>query len=265
MKFNLVLLMFSLTLGLASCAHKEPIEPGAPVVIAPSVGEVKPETPAEDSIAEILLIASTSNISQYQWKNRGKAPLGYIKGMAMAYAQELCNPTASSNEPLGSANTDALAYYGIARSSLNTYAFLMGLGMRESSGKHCTGRDQSASNTSSVSAEAGMFQTSYDAGTAKDIMPNYKAKCFLEVFKENVSCSESNWKNYGSGVGFEFQKKSKECPTFAAVVAAKTIRTKRAHYGPINRKEVEFKQEAVDMLSKVGDIVSRNPNVCKLL
>ena len=70
-------------------------------------------------------------------------------------------------------------------------------------------------------------------------------------------------KNYGTGVGFEFQKKSKECPTFATLVAAKTIRKKRAHYGPINRKEVEFRSDCAEMLSKVNLAIKENPLLCQ--
>ena len=45
------------------------------------------------------------------------------------------------------------------------FVLLMGLGMRESSGKHCEGRDRSASNSTSDTAEAGLYQTSWNANT----------------------------------------------------------------------------------------------------
>ena len=249
-------------LVLTSCGshdikQPDPITP-PPIVVQPQA----PVTSAE-ALSDILSIATISGAAQYKWKDRNKAPLGYVKGIALAYAQELCYP---SLPKFGTAETDALIYYKLpGEHVLNTYAFLMGLGMRESSGRYCEGRDMSASNVASVSAEAGMFQTSYDAGTAKDLLPNFDRKCFLEVFKEGVTCSASNLKNYGTGVGFEFQKKSKECPAFAVKVAADTIRTKRKHYGPINRKEVEFRPEAVELLNQVKEIVKNNPLVCSLL
>ena len=42
------------------------------------------------------------------------------------------------------------------------FVLLMGLGMRESSGQYCEGRDRSAHNTSADTAEAGLFQVSFD-------------------------------------------------------------------------------------------------------
>jgi len=38
----------------------------------------------------------------------------------------------------------------------------MGLGMRESSGRYCEGRDRNANNVTSDTAEAGLFQMSWD-------------------------------------------------------------------------------------------------------
>jgi hypothetical protein len=37
------------------------------------------------------------------------------------------------------------------------YLLALGLGMRESSGQYCEGRDTSATNTDSATAEAGLF------------------------------------------------------------------------------------------------------------
>ena len=45
------------------------------------------------------------------------------------------------------------------------FVLLMGLGMRESSGQFCCGRDQSASNTASDTCEAGLFQSSWNFST----------------------------------------------------------------------------------------------------
>src|SRR5262247_1311436 len=40
-----------------------------------------------DAIARISELAAKSDIASYHWKNRGKAPAGYIKGMAVSYAK----------------------------------------------------------------------------------------------------------------------------------------------------------------------------------
>src|SRR5215510_4007451 len=39
---------------------------------------------------QIIQIAATSAISQFDWANRGIAPRGYIKGMAVVYARVYC-------------------------------------------------------------------------------------------------------------------------------------------------------------------------------
>lgn len=248
---------------LSACSTvKKTSQPVEVVIPTPSV-VVQTDIGSNAAYAQIQAIAGTSGISKYIFKQRGKAPLGFIKGVALAYAQELCNPSLA---PTGTSETDALVYYNLqGETSVLTYAFLIGLGMRESSGRYCEGRDMSASNVASISAEAGMFQTSYDAGTATKLLPEFNKACLLEIFKEGVNQSKCNPKNYGTGVGFEFQKKSKECPAFAVKVAADTIRKKRKHYGPINRKEVEFRPEAVELLAEVKKIVEANPSVCSVL
>ena len=40
-----------------------------------------------DAISRISKLASSSSIASYDWKNRGTAPAGYIKGMAVSYAK----------------------------------------------------------------------------------------------------------------------------------------------------------------------------------
>lgn len=256
---KLIILIFAL--AAVSCTANKPtpsIPTPPPIVVAP----------ASAVAAQITAMAATSGAAKYYWKSRGKAPLGYIKGMALAYARAYCSPnTVVASKTLGSSDRDALKHYDIAPSNKNTYAFLIGLGMRESSGKYCEGRDMSASNTSSSSAEAGMFQTSYDSHTASkaldDMMNEYHQKCYLEVFKEGVTCRDST--NYGSGAGLIFQQMAKTCPTFAVEYAAITLRTLRRHYGPINRREVDFRPEVLEVLSQVEKIIDLNPSACSEL
>jgi len=253
----------AIVLALTSCSHKtvetKPEAPQPPIVVQP--------IPTQASIANILLAAETSGLSKYKWKDRGVAPKGYPKGMALTYARAYCDSAKIGAAMVyGSSDTDALKYYDISPSLRNEWAFMIGLGMRESSGKYCEGRDISASNTSADTAEAGMFQTSYNAVTShpslKAMMKEYHKQCYLEVFKEGVpGCRESSI--YGSGLGADFQQMSKNCPTFAAEFASQVVRNRRKHYGPINRKEVEFRPEAVTLLIEVERIVDSNPSVCK--
>jgi hypothetical protein len=135
-----------------------------------------------DVDAKVLAAAGRSPIAAYRWKNRGKAPAGYVKGMALAFAGlyrqlKADDPIAQAIAipPTGDASKDVLEWYagalalaGVqaatpAERLIQVFTILLGLGMRESSGKHCEGRDMSADNGSADAAEAGVFQVSYDS------------------------------------------------------------------------------------------------------
>lgn len=257
-------------LVLASCASKKTQEPTAPVVELPPIVIDVPASASVTALrAQIALVAATSAAAKINWAQRGIAPKGYIKGMALVYARAYCEKNPLLNTGANTPDKDALAYLGISASLKNTYALLIGLGMRESSGKHCEGRDMSASNVSATTAEAGMFQTSYDSSGADASLPlllsSWNKECYGGAFAEGVTCSATNWKSYGSGNGFKFQELAKQCPAFAAEYAAITIRKLRKHYGPINRKEVQFKQEVVDLLTEVEKVVDNNASLCAAL
>jgi hypothetical protein len=233
----------------------------------------------------ITHIAAQSAIAQHNWPQRGVAPIGYMKGMALAYARVHCKLKAGeasaadmAKADTGDAAHDALAWYSAQFSALgmqndvsgpvtlrHLFALLIGLGMRESSGKHCEGRDQSAENTTAATAEAGLFQTSFNARTASPLMPvlfaDYLAKPagFLEVFREGVQCSAASLQNFGSGQGKEFQRLSKECPAFAAEYAAVGLRNIRKHWGPINTRKAEVLANTDAMLKKIQVAVDASP------
>jgi len=261
---------------MVSCSHikkSKPAEP-PPVAVTPPPSSNVPAIEAK--VGDIISLAKASQCASYSWKQRSKAPAGYIPGLAIMYAKEICNPSKYvSDESLGSSSTDALSYLGQPGGARSTFILLSGLGMRESSGKHCEGRDMSARNTSADSAEAGMYQTSFDS---RNVMPGklelvalfnkYRQggqKCHLEVFSEGVTCSASNWANYGSSEGTKFQEITKSCPAFAVEYAAIMMRVRRAHYGPINRKEVELKKECGDLFDQVESLVKAQPGICELI
>ena len=253
--------------------------------LVPHVAEA-PGSPLD----EILQIASTSAIATYRWKNRGVAPRGYIKGMAMVFARVYCRlrqgdaaALEMSKANTGNRRKDAVAWYaqefrqaGMDNESAgpstlrHLFVLLIGLGMRESSGKYCEGRDRAAGNTSAESAEAGMFQTSFDATRANPLLGQLfeqylsKPSGFLELFKEGVRCRASDLQNFGSGKGREFQRLSKECPAFAVEFAALGSRLFRTHWGPINRREVEIRPECNVMLLEVQKFLD-SEEVCSLL
>lgn len=267
----------SQTLQTGELGGVEPIDPGVSV-------------PDGYYAEEVKTIAGNSTCASYSWSGRGKAPAAYIKGMALTYARSFCRLKISEAAPTnlmnilggkaGSSTSDALALYASTFSSLSMdvnnagvgplralYTLGIGLGMRESSGKYCEGRDMSASNTSANTAEAGMFQTSYDSIGASAELTNlyneYKANpnnCFLDTFKAGVSCGSSSIA--GSGAGADYQAFNKSCPAFAAEYAMIMLRVRRNHYGPINRKEAEVTTSCNQMLKSVEAFVETDLNAC---
>jgi peptidoglycan hydrolase-like protein with peptidoglycan-binding domain len=247
-----------------------------------------PPPPLEEMSDRLLTLVSEaaahSEIADYEWRDRGRAPIGYIKGMAFAFATLyrkllLADPVARiiSQHDTGDASRDVLAWYAEefdklgmdnSKPGANTLRHLLalqiGLGMRESSGQHCCGHDMSATNTSADTAEAGLFQMSFNAGNAttdvEKLLAEYSAmgecqQSALELFEEGVSCSSTDWSNYGSGMGMEYQALAKSCPQFAVESTALCLRYLRQHWGPINRHEVELKAEADDLLREVQELV----------
>jgi hypothetical protein len=238
----------------------------------------------EAQFREIIDIAGDSELASYSWRDRGRAPLAYVRGMAFAYATLLRKhmagyPTAiiTAQKDSDDESRDALTWYadefsdrdmdnsrnGIA-TMRHLFVLQIGLGMRESSGVHCCGRDHSATNTSSETAEAGLFQASWNfSSCTTDIeklfreysaMPEGSQQTAIKIFEDDVSCSSSDWACYGSGIGREYQLLAKTCPQFACESVALGLRYLRQHWGPINRHEAELRPEAEDMLLEVQNI-----------
>lgn len=247
-------------------------------------------SPNHDAAAldPIIRITAGSEIARYYWSGRGPAPAGYIKGMAVVYARVYCKLKAGDSTAalMAKANSldaqrDALAWYDDKFAALgmnndisgadtlrHLFVLLMGLGMRESSGRYCEGRDRSALNTTAETAEAGLFQTSFNARVGSPKLPKLFAQYsgspagFLEIFREGVRCTSSDLQTYGSGAGARFQKLSKASPAFAAEFAAVGLRTIRTHWGPINRRAAAIRPECDAMLVEVQNVVDATPNIC---
>lgn len=269
--------------GIVGPATWEALESGAPPYVPPGL----PPPMSEEMQQAIVKIAADSAIATYSWRDRGQAPAGYTKGVALSFANTYrqwrvgYEPALRMAEAAGDYDTDALAYYEddfdelglpVDRNGAETlrclWTLILGLGMRESSGQHCCGRDQSADNTSAESAEAGAWQTSWDAHTCSDHFDTLftafdlsidtdQPQGFAEAFHEDVTCSDANWSNYGSGDGAQHQWLSKHRPAYAAEVCGITLRCRRNHYGPVNRREVELKEGAEAMLRVVQEAVDR--------
>lgn len=237
----------------------------------------------------IINLAAESDIAQYSWNKRGVAPAGYIRGMSLVYARVYCklrNGDAAAIEMAkantGDPNLDALAHYApeFSAAGMNNdvagtdtlrhlFVLLIGLGMRESSGKYCAGRDTGANNTAADTAEAGLFQTSFNASKASALMLqlfqqySLNPSGFVEVFREGVICTNADLQDFGNGEGAEFQRLSKASPAFAAEFAAVGLRNIRRHWGPINAKTAEIRPECDAMLQKVQNLVDGS-NCCPL-
>jgi len=242
-------------------------------------------TPQEQ--LDITRIANDSRIADYSWNDRGVAPTGYTQGMALSFAQTLkklwANHPAAVEMSKARTNSDKDVFnlwqdefeddgmsneanVPAAERLVHLYAFMLGSGMRESSGQHCCGRDQSASNVESDTCEAGAFQTSYNAAGAsspefdqlmdeflKGLHPGY-----LEAWSEGVSCSSADWDNYGSGRGEDFQRLCKEEPAFSAETHGLTLRNLCNHYGPTIRFEVELRQDSAAMFNDLKEYMERS-------
>jgi len=237
-------------------------------------------------VMAICDIAEHSPVASYDWNDRGEAPKGYIKGVAVTYGEVYRQWKAGygpavdmAKHNTGNEDKDVLAWYAPeykargmdnSRDGADTlrhlWALILGLGMMESSGEYCCGRDQSVPpgyyGPESTTTEAGAWQTSYDAHSCSSyfdqVFNDYRAEKlagYQEVFKEEVTCSSENWKCYGSGDGYEFQELSKSSPAFAAEANAITLRHLRQHYGPINRKEAELRTEADTLLRQVQEYI----------
>lgn len=250
---------------------------------APAPIEV-PEADPLDSRTRTFALVDASACAKYRWKDRSVAPIGFVRGVALSYQRSLCRlkrgeklAQIQSQELTGSSLTDALTRYGFAKGMspeerLTTlYALGIGLGMRESSGKFCEGRDTSAGAQEPSESEAGPFQASFNSmgtpagGATSALYAEYQVHpewCDLEVWREGVSAKDLNGPNCtraingpGTSAG-KWQEFSRRCPAYATEHALTIARLMKNHFGPLNRKEAEFKGECFEMLAKAGQAAS---------
>lgn len=252
---------------------------------------------APSAADQIAAIAANSSCARVDWNNRGLAPKAYMRGMALVFARAVCHADRADVQVVSSARatpgpatnkTDALTWYEARFAALgmsnatdgvdtlrHSYTLLIGLGMRESSGQFCVGRDRSADFITADSAEAGLFQTSFGARTRHATMSalyeKYKADesaCLLDTFKRGVSCPAKDAENFGAGEGKRWQELTKTCPTFATEYAAVLMRVhggSKGEFGPLRNRAAEVRPVCDAMLKQVQDLLRSNPQMCPAL
>lgn len=254
-----------------------------PVPIPPA----KPIEPIP-SLDGILSIVATSDCAKYYWKDRGRAPLGYLQGIALTFARCVCNFNYPSVQIMAQKRTmndttDALSWYNSNFNKLGMYnnetsldtlrhnfVLLIGLGMRESSGKFYCGRDRSANFTSADSAEAGLFQASWGSRRSspefEKLFGEFEPSIANDYFKKGLTPNAMDLGNWGTGQGFAWQKATKENPEFATMWAAMLIRLSggtKGEFGPLRRKDAEIRPEADAMLLAVQKSITKE--ICEAL
>jgi hypothetical protein len=136
---------------------------------------------------------------------------------------------------------------------------MVGLGMRESSGRIVCGRDASANWTSSDTAESGAWQTSLNSKAFSPYLypffKNWKKQCFQSDFMKGVVTRSGDLKNWGDRAdGLEFQKKSKECGPFQLEYTALLLKETYRHHGPLVRKEVQFQKPCLELFEQLDKL-----------
>ena len=270
-----------------------------PPVLSPTPPATRFPTPtptpvqsAGQTLEKIKSLAGASTCAKYRWKDRGLAPAGYVKGSAIVYARAFCQRETAFqkvvSQPVGG-EKDVLNRYAatlkaegvpVATSEQRlraVYTILFGLGMRESSGKYCCGRDASMDFTAADTAESGLMQTSWNVRVVSPELPKLFAAyqggrdCGLATFKEGVPASycekPSQVKLWGNPAhsGYAFQKLHKQCPALSVEFAAGVVRFSggsKSHYGPFRTKASEVRKECFDLLGQIEKMVRDNPSVC---
>lgn len=253
----------------------------------------KPTLKESEIYSKVFAITDGSKCSKYSWNNRGTAKKSYYRGMGLTYAKAYCSPSivvsSGRNKPESQFDTtDVLSWYNSDFNRLgmmndisgketqrHVWTLLFGLGMRESSGRYCVGRDMSMNFSTADSAEAGLFQASWGARKREPSMTalfnkyqKNKKGCFYEVFKEGYTCSGNDLRNWGTGDGANFQKLSKECPAFSAEYAAILVRRSggtKGEFGPLRQKKVELNKDCDSMLKQIDSLIESNKAICDTL
>lgn len=232
------------------------------------------------TVDSIITAARKSDLARHDWAGRGRAPAGYINGMAAVFGLVYLKLKTGDHVALAMAapppasSLDALALYADKLFAINAnfrnggvdtlralWTLETGLGLRESSGGKDIGIDlQAGTGRPAEEIEAGIFQQSWNSHSASplirklfDLYSAGAAPGFAEIFREGVT--PINGPTFGSGDAAAFQVLAKASPAFAAQAAGVGLRVLRNHWGPINREEAEVVPAADALFRQVQAIV----------
>lgn len=253
-------------------------------VTAPPPPPPAPFVPLDQrTIDAIASAAAASDLARYTWGGRGRAPLGYVQGVAIVFGQVLRRLAAGDSVARAMVRVvngpgDVFDHYQsiLVAAGMPTrgapdidrlralFVILTGLGIRESSGGDDIGRDVSANNVTADTAEGGTWQQSWDSRGASPELPKLFAACVGTepdavdaIFKRGTSPKPSAFQNFGDpdSDGYKFQALVKARPSIAALFAVVAMRTLRGHWGPLNHHEVEVAPAADALFRQVQEIV----------
>jgi hypothetical protein len=229
----------------------------------------------------VVALAESHPANHIAWPEKGRAPPGYVPGIAAAYAQVYQAYRTGGMKPFVSviagpnthdAENDALSYYagtfadlgmsnnGGSDSLRHAAVLAAGLGMRESDGGDDIGRDRSAGNLDPNKAEAGDWQMSRDIYGKSPLLSelydhlvplydNGTGDDLAAVFYSGVHHTAVDLEDFGpeSSAGYQFQKNLKRYPALAFWMTLLGLRVARGHWGPIDTRRASV-QPAMDRL-----------------
>jgi hypothetical protein len=239
---------------------------------------------------QIDALVERSGLADYSWDDRGTPPPGYVAGMAKTYAlavslYKIGHPALAimAQAETDDDEDDALSWYSDefeeeemdnSRDGIDTlrhlFVMMIGLGMRESSGDCWEGRDMSAENVESDTAEAGLFQTSWNISgcseTIDRLLNEYwnDPNGFGPTFRRGLYPDSGQLDCYGSGDGARYQWLARYSPAFAALVTGVGMRLlggEEGHWGPIRRREVQIVPEFDELLLSVQQLMDEGPRI----
>ncbi len=291
LSISFLLVFFSSSIVMANTIDDFPFLSGN------SRRQTSPPLGSPQAVAQVnqeieTLISQNSSCENTQFGNRGRLSQvpGYFQGMLFSFIRSACRPSSDIVQThmvrgQNSTRWDGLAPHFNGQNNqdsrnllISTSLLTLSMGMRESTGRYWSGVDvtNSSSMSRAVSAEAGLFQTSYDVRgighgeewvqALEQLEQFYRdnpSLCLVEEFSEGMNPPASPRQGIGSGVGRDFQDLMRNCPALAAEHAMITSRHNRRHYGPLRRNEARPVETCRPLYETLYQNTQNNPAYCQ--